>query len=132
MSAAARPLRKRSAKGFTLLEIIIAMVIGLWVSALLVQINSILNGGADTIALLDAQYEAMGELERFTDTYRANLDSDTLNLDSLINSWATENSVTVDSSTITVSSTDGSLSFSGIRKVVMTKDGQTITAYFTE
>ena len=123
---------KRSAAGFTLVEIIIAMVIGLWVCTLLVQINTILEGGVDTLSILDAQYEVMGDLERFTNEYRTKLDEDSLDLDSLINSWTSQNGASIQTSTISVSSTDGSLSFSGIRKVEMTKNGQTITAYFTE
>ncbi|BBD08526.1 type II secretion system protein [Desulfovibrio ferrophilus] len=125
-----RPLRQRT--GFTLLEVVLALVIGLSMCLLLIQVGNILKMGPQTVSMVDVQYDTMREVEQLVSEYREELSEDSLNLNSLLSNWASDNDVTITTQTISVGATDGSYTFSNVRQVQMSKNGQSITAYFTE
>lgn len=124
--------RRPAPRGFTLLEMTIALVIGLFVSILLMELGFFVKNNPEALSMVDTQYETLREMERITGEYRNRLEQGTLNLDSMLSNWSASNGVTVSEETVSITSTDGSVTFSGVRKVHVTKDGQTFTAYFTE
>jgi len=118
--------------GFTLIEIVVAMVMGLLLCVLALQLSNVLSRTSDSVADVELQYETIREMERIVSEYRHEIQEDDLDLDSLLSHWAPDGGVDIANETVSVSSTDGSLSFSGVRKVRLSKGGQSITAYFTE
>lgn len=118
--------------GFTLLEVVLALVIGLSMCLLLIQVGNILKLGPQTVNMVDQQYDTMREVEQVVSEYRKELSTSNLDLDSLLNNWGSDNAVAVSTQTISVSATDGSYTFNNVRQVQMSKNGQSVTAYFTE
>ncbi|WP_461208250.1 type II secretion system protein [Desulfocurvus sp. DL9XJH121] len=120
--------------GFTLLEIILVLVVGMLLTALLVQMGYQAAEATRAMRMVNLEFETIREAERVTAKYRKRIEENALNLDSLLNSWTADDGVTMDSDPITVHSTDGGYTFryATIRRVTLTKDGQTMAAYFTE
>lgn len=125
---------RRTRPGFTLLEIILTLIVGLSLCALLAQVGYQAAATPGSSFILDNEFDAIQEAEQITAEYRKRLDQDTLNLDSLLDNWSAAQGVSIQVDTIGVSSEDGSFSFSNatVRRVRITKNGQTITTYFTE
>ena len=119
-------------RGFTLIEVLATLVIGLLVSTLLIELGFFLKHNPEALSMVDTQFATMREMEKVVGEYRNELDDGTLNLNSLLNNWTTEQGVTMNQETVSVSSTDGSFTFSNVRRVRMIKNGQAVTAYFTE
>ncbi|MBU1001962.1 MAG: prepilin-type N-terminal cleavage/methylation domain-containing protein [Proteobacteria bacterium] len=127
-----KKLNPSRSAGFTLIEVIAALVVGLLVSTLLVELGFFLKHSPEALDMVDTQYETLREMERVTSQYRNELENGTLNLSSLLTNWSAESGVTLTKETVNVSATDGSFTFHGIHKVQITKSGQSMTAYFTE
>lgn len=121
-------------QGFTLLEVILSLVVGLALCALLAQIGYQAASTPESMFILDVGYDTIQEAEKLTAEYRERIDEDNLDLDNLLNNWAAGQNVDIQVDTIGVSSTDGGFTFSNavIRRVRISKDGQTLTTYFTE
>lgn len=121
-----------SPRGFTLIELILALVIGLSMCLVLIQIGRILEGGTQTVQMVDRQYDVLREAESMISEYREELEQDSLNLNTLLGSWSSDNGVAVSSQSVSVSAADGSYTFSNVRRVTLSKDGQSVSIYLTQ
>lgn len=129
---AATKRNARRSRGFTLIEMIAALTIGLLVATVLIELGFFLKHNPNALLMVGTQYATLQELERVTGEYRHEIENGDLDLNSLLGGWTTENGVTMSQETISVGSSDGSFTFHNVRKVTMTKDGQAVHAYFTE
>lgn len=125
-------LKSSSPLGFTLLEVILALVIGLSMCTLLVQIGQILEQGPQTVEMVDRQYDVLREAESMISEYREELEEDNLDLSTLLDTWSSDNGVAVSSETVTVSAADESYTFSNVRRITLSKDGQSVSIYLTQ
>lgn len=121
-----------SPRGFTLLELILALIIALSMCLALIQIGRILDQGPQTVEMVDRQYDVLREAESMISEYREELEQDNLNLNTLLGSWSSDNGVAVTSETVSVSAADGSYTFSSVRRVTLSKDGQSVSIYLTQ
>ncbi len=121
--------------GFTLIEIIITLTLGLTLAAMLVVTTDRMYtmspmGQHD----LDTQYDLLLEMEDLTGEYRGRIDAGTLNLSNLLSGWTPTNAgVTLSYQTVNVSDTGGAYAVGAdVYQVTMTNGNHSISAYFTQ
>ncbi len=129
--------RRTQPQGFTLLELILVLIIGVSLSMLLIQISHISIQGTDAPTNIKDRFLVLQEAEKLNSDYRDALeaedeDGDDLDLSTLLSSFEPSNSVTKSITSMTITSTDNTITFSGLQRARLTKDGQSFNLYFTE
>jgi len=123
----------RRAKGFTLLELILAIVIGFSLCSLLIQMGTMSRHHTDALFTAETQTDLLRESELLVSEYRDRLGNASPNVEAMLTDWAPGNGVVKSLDRIVVQDTGGSFQFTvRIYKVGLTRDGQTYYTYFTE
>ena len=121
--------------GFTLIEVIIMLTLGLTLAAMLVvTTDSMFTKSPMGQHDLDTQYELLQEMEDLTGEYRTRIEAGTLTLATLLSGWTpTDAAVTMNYAAVNVSDTGGTYTVgSTVYKVTMANGNHSISAYFTE
>jgi len=121
--------------GFTLIELIITLTLGLTLAVMLV----VTTGRMYTLSPmglhdLDTQYELLLEMEDLTGEYRSRIEAGTLDLSSLMSGWTTSGAgVTLTYAQVAVADTGAAYTVgTDVYKVTMAEGDHSISAYFTE
>lgn len=118
---------------FTLLELILAIVVGFSLSALLVQMGTMMRHHTDALATAQTQTDLLRESEALVGSYRDHLDTSSSGLGTMLGNWAPGEGVAKDVQQISVGDTGGTYTFSvTVYKVTLSRDGQSYNEYFTE
>lgn len=118
---------------FTLLELILAIVIGFSLSMLLMQMGTMLRHHTDALTMAQTQTDLLRESESLVGDYRDHLDSSSSGLGTMLNNWAPGEGVAKNVEQIVVGDTGGTYSFSvTVYKVTLSRDGQSYNEYFTQ
>ena len=133
---------RHNENGFTLLEVITALIVASIMGAMLVQVmGTNVTGSAESCAMVDQAFDISGEMEKITADYRDKIKRDTLDLDEF-NAGLSNYEYVDDENTGFISFSDpegygvcSEISCSGncdILKVTLKKGHQSIAALFSE
>ena len=130
-----RPRRLPPAGGFTIIEIIITLTLGLTLAAMLVvTTDRMYTHSPMGLFDLETQYGLLQEMEDLTGEYRGRIEAGTLDLPSMLAGWTTTDSdVTMSYQTVSVTDTGNAYTVgASVYKVTMTNGDCTVRAYFTQ
>lgn len=122
-------------RGFTLVEVIVTLTLGLTLATMLVvTTNKMYTMSPMSQHDLDTQYELLLEMEDLTGDYRSRIDAGTLDLSALLAGWTvTAAGVSMNYAQVAVADTGATYSVgTAVYKVTMSENGLSLSAYFTE